>query len=310
MKKNIFITLLICLLFSSVASADAYTRLFEQKFATAVLLSKEETLSLGFVNYEIKNLGMTDQSLAYRNSLAIFSIPYNYKFHESDHDDRLHFLLSYVSQDQNFQFNDGYKKYGIDKFYNLYGGYSRSWRLREGWKFDAEGGSIAMHYDNKYSMPPSITFMNNLDGTRYNLKAGSVLLKGRVAFMYADLHYWGKWTFKSNYEYFYGWTVSGADALRDVTPHAWQIANTIKLELNIHRSRFHAESLFFKMQRVDIDGDVVNSFGTENYYEVGSGVLLNTKKMTSLIDNLGIGVNVNIGSSLRGVSLVFYFNEI
>ena len=313
MKKNIFITLLIGLLFSSIANAGPYTSFFEEKFATALLSGKEDTLSLGFADYKLGklgNLGSTEKSVARRNSLFVLSAPYSYKFHDKDHDDRLHFVFSYVEQKQNLQSNSVVKTYGSDKFYNFYSGYSRGWRLSDRWKFVAEGGGIAMHYVNKYNIPLADAKASSLDGIYYNVSADVVLLKPKVAFIYTDVYDWGKWTFKNNYEYFYGWTLKGSDSLRDATPSALQIANTLKFHFTLHTARFYATSIFVKMQRVDIYGDVVNSFATKSYYEFGTGVLLDTKKMTSLIDNIGIGLNVNMGSSLTGGSIVFYFNEI
>ena len=51
------------------------------------------------------------------------------------------------------------------------------------------------------------------------------------------------------------------------------------------------------------------SFNTNEYYEVGVGILLGSQFFKGWIDNIGIGLNLNIGSSLSGGSLVVYFNE-
>ncbi|HIP75643.1 MAG TPA: hypothetical protein EYH12_00485, partial [Psychromonas hadalis] len=41
----------------------------------------------------------------------------------------------------------------------------------------------------------------------------------------------------------------------------------------------------------------------------GTGILLDTRKFASLVDNIGIGINLNVGRNLTGGSLVIYFNE-
>lgn len=54
---------------------------------------------------------------------------------------------------------------------------------------------------------------------------------------------------------------------------------------------------------------MVSSLETDHFYEIGAGMLLDTSKFTDLAENIGIGININKGSSLYGGSIVFYFNE-
>ena len=306
-------------MFSPPLIADKLSRqLFEQNFATAALLSDGDSLTLGIANFDPESL-LSDSnenidSIDRRNSLKIFTIPYSYKFSNSDHNDRLHFSFSYIEQKSKIFLFDASPAAddNIDEFYNFYSGYLRSWALNEKWVFDAGIGSFLMHHSNThtYNSPISKNYQSELDGEVLNLTSNTILLKPNFAFSYTDLYDWGKWTFKSDYEYFYGWTFKGAKSSQGATPESWKIANTIKVHFKMYHSEFNTESLFLKAKRVDIGGDVVESFNTYSYYEFGAGVLFNTKKMTTLVDNVGIGLNLNIGSSLTGGSIVFYVNEI
>lgn len=315
--------LLFLLLISSVAMSNSPTQtMFEQNFATAAMLSSGESLSLGFVNFDpdtyVKQGGDNGESIERRNSLGIFALPYTYKLPNSKYDDRLNFSVSYMRQTAQ-SYVEGYQPAAsdledetTDEFYNIYTGYARTWPLSKRWGLDTELGGFAMHHKNShnYNSAFSQSLQPKLDGEIFNLNSNAFLLNPSVSFVYNDLHPWGNWRFENNYEYFYGWTFAGSDSSKGATPESWKIANTLKLYFTMYTGLLHAESLFLKAQRVDIGGDVVESFGTRSYYEFGGGVLLSTKKITSLIDNIGIGLNVNVGSSFTGGSLVIYFNEI
>lgn len=315
MKKNIFILILIFLSFSSAADTDVFNKLFESKFSSAVLLGDQSTVHIGFINYDLESLdvGANKNSLGLRNSLTAYSIPYSYKLHNTEHDDKLHFSISYVAQRLKIYLKNNSATFGEDhdQFVNFYTGFSRSWKLNHHWAIDAEAGGILMYYHNThiYDNGELIDFNPALDGVRYNLDAGSILLKPKIMFTYVELFNWGKWTFTNDNEYFYGWTVAGADSLSGVTPKAWQISNTAKINFNIYKSKFHAESFLFKIQSVLIGGDAVNFFNTRSYYEFGTGILIDSRSFTTLIDNFGLGLNINIGSSLTGGSVVLYYNE-
>lgn len=315
MKQNILIFILIFLSFSSAANTDLFNKLFESKFASAILLSDQSTVHIGFLNYDLKSLDLSanENSLGLRNSLTAFSIPYTYKLHDIEHDDKLHFSISYVGQKLKIYLNKNQTNFSEDhdQFVNFYTGFSRRWKLNHHWFFDAEAGGILMYYHNRHSYDNAElnNFNPKLEGVRYNLNAGAMLLKPRFSFTYIELYDWGKWTFKNDYEYFYGWTFTGADSLRSVTPKAWQISNTAKINFNIYKSKFHAESFLFKIQSVLIGGDAVNFFNTRSYYEFGTGILIDSKSFTTLINNFGLGLNINVGSSLTGGSIVLYYNE-
>ena len=123
-----------------------------------------------------------------------------------------------------------------------------------------------------------------------------------------DQH-WGKWLYRSRFSAFYGWTFAGDDAVRGANPSGWEWVNGVKGYFDIHSDQYAAEAFYIKAARIDIGGDVRPTFNTSEYYEVGLGFLLSSQYFNDWIDNVGIGLNVNFGSSLTGGSLVLYVNE-
>ncbi len=61
--------------------------------------------------------------------------------------------------------------------------------------------------------------------------------------------------------------------------------------------------------RFDLGGDLEGPLGNHYYYEAGVGWLLDIHERIPFIDNIGIGINLNYGSLLRGGTLVLLFNE-
>ena len=68
-------------------------------------------------------------------------------------------------------------------------------------------------------------------------------------------------------------------------------------------------SMYSSIRRRDIVGDTVASMGTTAYYEGSVGWLLNPNLFNDWVDNVGIGFTINYGSSLKGGSLVIFFNQ-
>ena len=62
--------------------------------------------------------------------------------------------------------------------------------------------------------------------------------------------------------------------------------------------------------RYDLGADLDGPLGNHCYYEAGVGWLLDVQKLNiPFVDNIGVGINLNYGSVLRGGTLVLLFNE-
>lgn len=173
-------------------------------------------------------------------------------------------------------------------------------------------GGYLMHHENSHIYNNIFTqfYQPRLDGVYYNLNESAFIIEPNIKFSYTKPKVWGKWEFSSDFDYFIGKVFSGAESTIGAKPQGWRINNKVKLHYSLNKSRFHAESVYLKLQRSDISGDMVSSLDTHHFYELGIGILIDTTKFTDWADNIGIGINLNKGSSLYGGSIVFYFNEL
>ena len=199
-----------------------------------------------------------------------------------------------------------------DEIYSAYFAYSKHRQLNEHWDFRLRIGSYLMHHENKfnYNSEESKQYQDEFDGIYFNLSSNAFIIEPNVNLTYSKPKDWGKWQYISDLNVFTGKTFNGAQSSQGANPNGWRLNNAVKLHYDLNISRFHAESVYVKFQRSDIGGDMVTSLGTEHFYELGLGVLLDTSKFTDLADNVGIGINIHHGSNLNGGSIVFYFNEL
>jgi hypothetical protein len=289
-----------------------------QIFSTGALLSDNDAISFGVTNFDPKTLlqrhpsqGAETEQL--RNQLSVINLPFSIELaqQEAYFVDRLSFNLSYIVQKQ--KMSEQGTDYNKDSIYGFNTAYNRDWFLENNWKLSTGIGQYLMHYQNQhdYNNPVSSFFKDELDGQYYNINSNAYILEPSVGLKYERLpDSWGYWTYKTRFQYFYGWSFGGDDSTRGANPEGWKFSNTVKTHLNVFSSQQQLESLYVKAERVDIGGKIPILLGTDYYYEFGLGVLINVKKLPDFIKNVGIGFNINLGSELEGGSIVLYFNEI
>ncbi|GAM54322.1 hypothetical protein JCM19231_2211 [Vibrio ishigakensis] len=69
------------------------------------------------------------------------------------------------------------------------------------------------------------------------------------------------------------------------------------------------QDFLVRFRRIDVGGDLRDPVGATHYNEYAFGWVVDTSDYSSVIYNVGIGININYGSSLKGGSLVFFYNE-
>lgn len=310
----------------SVALASTKTY-FEEIFSTAVVLANSDTISLGMGNFDPELVFNPDQphrfehvtesnAIQIRNQLSTINIPYTFVLDKKSpiYSDKLTFNFSYIKQDITNTAVDNSSltaDASIDKIYSAYFAYSKYFKISERWLVRYRLGSYVMHYENsyEYNNPLSQKYEDFLDGRYFNTIANSVIIEPNVKFTYTKNKSWGKWQFNSDFNYFKGMVYSGAKSSQDAKPGGWLVNNDVKVHFNVNSSKLFAESLYLKFQRTDLKGDMVSSLEAKHFYEFGIGMLLDTSKYTDFAENIGIGININKGSSLYGGSIVFYLNE-
>lgn len=331
-ERNIHLKSLIFLLFTLLTNhATAKNKVyFEELFSTAVVLTDSETITLGVGNFDPEKLlkphekDFTESdSIKLRNELTVYSIPYTWVLSENKpkgqpvsffYKDELTVSISYLKQKNKTDLlaQSAITDDNKDEVYSAYFAYSKHRQLNDNWDFRLRIGSYLMHHKNTfhYNSEESLQYQDELDGVFYNLSANAFIIEPNVKLTYNKEKNWGKWQYLSDLNVFTGKTFNGAQSSQDANPNGWRLNNAFKLHYDLNKSKFHAESVYLKLQRSDIGGDMVNTLGTDHFYELGMGLLLDTSKFTDLADNVGIGINIHKGSNLNGGSIVFYFNEL
>ena len=323
-----YILIIIALTVPRLAIANV-KKVSEEIFSTSVILTDSETISLGFGNFDPDKLlkpheqSFSDSdSIKLRNELTVYIIPYTWLLSETKptekqasffYKDEITTSISYLKQETKSDLlsqstlTDDNK----DEVYSAYLAYSKHSQLNMNWDFRLRIGAYLMHHENSfnYNSEESNQYQDVLDGVYLNISANAFIIEPNVKLSYSKAKDWGKWQYISDLNVFTGKTFNGSDSSQGASPGGWRLYNALKLHYSLNQSRFHAESLYVKFQRSDIGGDMVNSLGTEHFYEFGVGILLDTRKFTKLADNVGIGINIHKGSALSGGSIVFYFNE-
>lgn len=330
MKANKIINYIFSVTLASICIPQVWastTENYEDIFATSVILADSDSISLGMGNFDPDILlkpnqahlidnATNSQSIQARNQLSIINIPYTFVLDNKNKllSDKITINASYIKQDKShsvFDNTDITPDDNIDRTYSAYLAYSKYKQLSKQWLFRYRIGSYLMHYQNthRYNNPLSQAFKPKVEGLYYNVLSNALIIEPNIKFTYTKNKSWGKWQFNSDINYFQGRVISGTKASSDSKPSGWRINNGFKVHFNINTSTMHAESIYLKLQRIDVNGDMESSLDTNHFYEIGLGMLLDTSKFTDIADNVGIGININKGSSLYGGSIVFYFNE-
>ena len=310
MKK--FSLLILC--FLALPSVASVKKIYEESFASSVVLSDSDVVRFGFGNFDPVNIlePFSDgevEGLDLRKRLQVFALPYTFELSDTS---RVNTHFSYISQSQevlldSFVIPDD----SHDQIFTAYSDYETSLYQFENWQLEGSLGAHIMHFDNihDYNSPESLARKSQVDGIYFNTNANSIIADLGLTLSRKKQSNWGHWLVKSSYNQFFGKGFGGDESTRDASPSGWYFANSIRANIKLDQKLKHTESIYLKFQRVDLGGDARSAFNTGHYYEYGGGLLIDTRPWASWLDNIGIGLHYNEGSVLSGGSIVIYFNE-
>lgn len=114
----------------------------------------------------------------------------------------------------------------------------------------------------------------------------------------------------SDFHYMHGRTYDTGESAHDVQPEAWYWTNGARWRHPFVTRILPGQNVWLQASRYDLGGDLDGPLGNHYYYEAGVGWLLDLRKRgIPFVDNVGIGINLNYGSVLRGGTLILLFNE-
>lgn len=299
------------------------TKELESSFATALILTDGDSLTLGFGNFDPKNFISPHHkqenqldTLDLRQQLSLYSIPYSWQLKHTlfDYSVQLHAQASYLKQSQSVDiFETQVADHHSETMHSATFGVSFEKPISSKWFYQGQLNSHFMHYNNDYAYNSELSrqvLKPFTEGSYSNIQSNALVLNPSVTLMYRLPRSWGYYEYKLAADYSYGWAVSQPPSLDSVRPESLQIKNGIKAKFTMFDFYKFQQAFYIKAQRVDLHGDSQQPLGTDHFYEYGFGVLWDVSKWTSWFENFGVGININNGSNLDGGTIVFYFNEI
>ena len=305
---------------------DTFKKLLDGNFATAVLLSDSDAISLGFHDFDASRLFANNQNLGSmdaldnRKQISVYNAPFNWKLNDLTLNDgkivnqNVSVSLSYIEQTREVKFTEN-PATGSDKSTEnlLTTGikYWTSYPLSNSWSFRSGASTNLMYFKNRYQYndPLTLSFKDQLDGYIVNTDAWALTVQPSIESHYRKPQEWGRWEIFSELNYFYGHGWGEANHGDIGNPEGWYWINGIKGFYNVTKYEGYQQTIFSSIRRVDVGADLQQPLGTAHFYEWGVGWLVSPPFLTTYIDNIGIGINLNYGSSIKGGSIVLLINQ-
>lgn len=294
-----------------------------ETITTSMLLTNGEAVRFGLWNFnpndyfEIDNdqFGSAD-SAQLRQEISVVSLPYQWQTHLPGSDDELLVLakLAYLDIDQDIQVvasdNPGQDELRDTVISGELGG---AWRhhIDRHWRVTLGLYSHLLHYKNRtrYKTEASKPFAPVLDGVLTNISVNALVAEPTLTVNYLLDAQGAQWNFFSDYHYIAGTTYGAHIEAHKAKPEAFFWSNGLRVKVPTKAAFLPAQDLWLRAARVDVGGDMSHALGSTHYYEAGVAWLVETNDFMGILDNIGIGINFNYGSVLRGGSIIFMFNE-
>ena len=295
---------------------DAIAKVLADRVALSVILSDSDALAFGVSDFDpntifgtdIDNLG-DDGTVAARRSKSAYVLPYSHEIKNSNG------LGAHVLSATGY-YIDSNSKLSIDttvsiedefneQSYGVMLGYAYKKMLNE--RLSLSGG-LQMHvmrYQNQFVANNIISevFKQVYKGSLVDTFAWSAIFAPQLELEYIQPQTWGRFELSSKVNYFTGYTWGDANI---GNPSGHYFTNQIFAYYDIFDK---SQTLFTGAKRVDVSDSIRSGLGSSFYYEASFGWLYNQPSRYEWLENIGVGLNFNYGSSLRGGSIMLYFNK-
>lgn len=307
--------------FAQTSYEDLVEQQFAGIFAITSVLTDSEVITFGVMNFDPNEyLDLDDDrfgdqsSVETRNSLQTYTLPWRWKLTGDKNSWQTYakIRLGYVHLKRDVSlFEDELPDRNKDSIYDLYGEYGWEVPLSQKWRAQFGAGLHLMHYSNnhKYRSDATRAYQPIFDDTLYNTRVTALMTEPLGKLTYHSESYGIPWAYQSALSYSFGYTIKTEDTMQETNPEAWRWANGVVAHFHLPTLYDTPNQLRVLARRIDVGGDVVNELDTYHYYELGVGWLADIKDRNNWFDNVGIGLSLNIGSSLSGGSVVLLYNE-
>ncbi|GEA51055.1 hypothetical protein VIN01S_18590 [Vibrio inusitatus NBRC 102082] len=310
--------------FASLIDPDQY---LTDIYSTALVLTDSELLTIGFGSFDPNQIFGTSnpdfggqESINTKRRITVTSLPISFLFSndESPWLHRLKLRAAYMGLTRDVDY-DQLEDLGItwesdkneDEVIAGYAEYAVGYQISEGWQLFTGSGLHLMHYRNKFTAnsPAAETIEAKGINSVINGTSNIWIVEPQADLIYTKDTGPGEIRFNSEYHYFWGRSFGGSIGTANATPEGWRIMNGIQYKYHLDPWGNRKQDLLFRVRRIDVGGDLREPLDTTHYAEYSFGWVMDTSDYSSLIYNVGIGISLNYGSSLKGGALVIYYNE-
>ncbi|WP_258405240.1 Solitary outer membrane autotransporter beta-barrel domain [Shewanella mesophila] len=292
---------------------------------SAIVLTDANLITLGIVDFnpnsfvdlsEIGDINVGDEdTLRRRSQLKSYTIPW-----ESDETklspqwtSSFGARFSYVNATDSIEGIDDKSLHSPleDTSYLLAGEYRWKYKINNNWDLALGLGGQFIWLENtlKYRDPLLEELSELFDNALVNTRYGALMFDPNAELTYASQWYGHKWEFISSLRYAVGRTLFTDDGTQAVSPQVGRFSNAFVFHYQLPNAWDNRNEMRLLAKRVDLTGDVVDPMGTHYYYELGAGWIIETPSLSSWLDNIGVGITLNINSGLSGGGIVLLLNE-
>ena len=300
-----------------------YRNYLEQAFATSIVLTDSDVFTVGIHDFDpndwfnLKNEDIgSDESVKLRQQIAVTTLPYTFELSDPEvkNKHQIFTRFSAIRSQQDFEIREqDNADYNDEIILGGFTAYRYLHQLDENWTLMTGLGLHLQYFKNSHEYKSEFSsdvIKPAIDGVLFNTDAWALSYEPHIQVKYDKPTEWGSWNFSSTFHYFYGMGWGNANNGNIGNPEGWYMANGLEAYYNVSQFGRSVQSIYSSIRRIEIGGDTSEPLGTPYYYEGSIGWLMTPPFKSEWIDNVGIGLNINYGSALRGGSIVFFFNQI
>ena len=301
---------------------DAVQRQLSEAYATTILLADGEAIQLGLVNFnpndvarlDNENFG-TEESVTGREKLSLFSLPLELEVpaFSGEHDlqgglrfsvlrevERGKLATSLQTEEDRFET----RVYSAESLIRWRYRFAKSWRL------DLGQALHLMRYENRtdFRNGDSRDRREGLDGRVTNYSNHAFVSRTTTGIVWLPKQSNGRSEYFSSLNYLAGDALHPDISEHNAEPEAWYWRNGVRAKLPVLAGSSTAKHVLLKLNRVNVGGDLRDPMGSAVYYEAGIGFVSGLEQDIPFLRNLGLFLNLNYGSDLRGGTLGLLYN--
>ncbi|MGR5154189.1 Solitary outer membrane autotransporter beta-barrel domain [Photobacterium swingsii] len=298
---------------------DAFREDFEHTFAGSVILFDQDAITLGIHELNLsQSIGQFKQvsnseTVENRKGLSIISLPYTIKTWQGEGYSRtLHGRFSWMSDKQKIDLTDVPEQdEERQQIFEAYLGIDHSYSISERISLTAGLAGHLMYLKNDFAYRSGKLdgLKPIIDGQLVNTTAWSAMIEPSIELKYAQQQKWGSWYLWSAAHYVYGTSWGEANNGDLGNPETAYWVNGAKSFYELGKVLDHQSQWYVSFQRIDISDGISQAINANYYYKATTGWLISEPIQFDWVKNVGVGVNLNYGSALKGISLVLFINQ-